>query len=52
MKENVSTPVLIAVIVAVVLILGLIGWQVFGAHNQQVDPAQSAIINARKKEKG
>jgi predicted negative regulator of RcsB-dependent stress response len=52
MKDNVSTPVLVGVIVVVVLVLGLIGWQVFGSHAQQTDAAQQQIINARKKDKG
>ncbi len=52
MKDNVSPPMLVAIIVAVVLILGLIGWKVFGSNSDRVDPAQSAITRARKIKNG
>jgi ABC-type polysaccharide/polyol phosphate export permease len=52
MKDNVSPPVLIAIIVGVVLVLGLIGWKVFGSNSDRTDPKQDAITRARKVEKG
>ena len=52
MKQQVSPPVLIAIIVGVVLLLSVIGWQVFGSHDNAGSPAQKeALIAANKAKK-
>ncbi len=52
MKNNVSPPVLVAIIVGIVLVLGLIGWKVFGSNSDRTDPKQDAITRARKEKNG
>jgi uncharacterized membrane protein YqiK len=52
LKESVPLPVFIAVIVAIILVVGVIGWKVFGSNSGRVDPAQSAITRARKQKDG
>ena len=52
MQKQVSTPAMVAVILVVIALLGLIGWQVFGSHTEKVDPTQSNIIKARKDKDG
>ena len=48
MKQEVSTPVIVAVVVVVLLAVGLIGWWAMGSSGSSTDPA---IVNARIKAK-
>jgi len=52
MKDNVSPPVLVAIVVVVVLVLGLIGWTVLGSNSSRTDPKQDVITRARKDKDG
>ncbi len=37
MKQEISKPMLIAAVVVVVLLVGFIGWKVFGSHSDTLD---------------
>lgn len=48
MKQEISQPVLIGIIVAIVIVVGLIGWKVLAGSQNSVD---TAAVNARIKAK-
>jgi hypothetical protein len=51
MKKNISTPVIGAIIAAVVILLSIVAWKVFGGQPDKLDAAQTAIHDAQKEKK-
>jgi hypothetical protein len=48
LKREISPPILFALAVVVIAILGFIGWRMFGASSSRMEGAEVQAHNARK----